>query len=95
MKLAFLTLATVYGQEDELKPPPGKDYVDFGDGEGFMSCTEFFAGNSTFSTFQAEDGLRIGVILYIFITYIVHQNIIQHFLRFFLMKTPFKVVQYL
>ena len=65
MKLSFLTLATVYGQEDELKPPPGKDYVDFGDGEGFMSCTEFFAGNSTFSTFQAEDGLRIGVILYI------------------------------
>ena len=62
MKLAFFTLPTVYGQEDELKPPPGKDFVDFGEGDGIISCTEFFAGNSTFSSFQAEDGQRIGVI---------------------------------
>ena len=58
MKLGFLTLATVHAQGDEPKPAPGKFYTDF---ENVMSCTEFFARNETFSSFEADDGRRIGV----------------------------------
>ena len=64
MKLAFLTLAAIKAQGDEPKKEPNKKiYRDFGDGENFMSCTELFAGSSTFGTFQSEDGLRTRVII--------------------------------
>ena len=64
MKLAFLTLAAIKARGDEPKKEPNKKiYRDFGDGENFMSCTELFAGSSTFSTFQSEDGLRTRVII--------------------------------
>lgn len=57
MKLAFLTLAAVHAQRDESKKGPSREYTDFENGD-FVSCSNNI---TTFSSFESEDGLRIGV----------------------------------
>ena len=61
MKIGILTLAAVQAQDG--KKSKTRDYyeiVDFGDGEGYSTCTDFFSANNTFTAFQEEDGFRIG-----------------------------------
>ena len=61
MKIGILTLAAVQAQDG--KKSKTRDYyeiVDFGDGEGYSTCTDFFALNNTFTAFQEKYGFRFG-----------------------------------
>ena len=61
MKLGIWTLASVQSQGGGRQEKQNERFLDFGNGEGFPTCTDMFAGNAdkSFDAFQSDDGLRI------------------------------------
>ena len=62
MKLGILTLATAQGQGGGRPEKQNERFLDdFGNGEGFSTCIDMFAGNAdkSFNAFQSDDGLRM------------------------------------